>query len=142
MNMAVVVRAAVNADVPAMHRIRLSVRENALADRTQIGEADYLPFVHAGAAWVAEAAGRVVGFAAIDLASASVWALFVDPASEGQGIGSVLHQHLLDWSRDRGLRCLSLTTTPGTRADRFYRRWGWDEVGRTADGELRLKRLP
>lgn len=35
-------REANKADIPAMHRVRLAVRENALSDPTRITESDYL----------------------------------------------------------------------------------------------------
>lgn len=135
------VRSAVAEDVPSMHRIRLAVRENQLSDPDRISEDDYLPFVNAGSAWVAATEPGLVGFAALDASEASVWALFVDPEAEGVGIGRALHERMLNWASDHRLERLSLTTTPGTRADRFYRRNGWQEVGHMEGHEVRLERL-
>ena len=33
-----------------------------------------------------------------------------------------------------------LSTDPGTRAERFYRRQGWVDTGRTAEGEIRFEK--
>jgi len=132
----ITLRLATVDDVPAMHRIRLSVRENRLSDPGVVGEADYLPFVARGAAFVAEGDGAVLGFAAADAAAGSVWALFVAPATKGRGVGRALERRLLAWARAEGLTGLTLTTAPGTRAAAFYRAGGWAETGSTAAGEL------
>ncbi len=141
MNPELRVRVATPADIPAMHRIRRGVRENPLSNTTRIDESSYLPFVTDGAGWVAEDGAHVIGFAAVDAATKSVWALFVNPQAERLGAGRALHERMLDWSRQRGLQSLSLTTTAGTRAARFYRQQGWKEAGCTNDGELRFERL-
>jgi GNAT superfamily N-acetyltransferase len=135
------VRSATVADVPAMHRIRRAVRENRLSDTTAIDESTYLPFLAQGGGWVAETSEGVIGFAVVDVQAASVWALFTDPKAEGLGAGRALHERLLEWSRSQGLRSLFLTTSAGTRAERFYRRQGWQDAGCSDDGELRFERL-
>ena len=134
-----IIRLATNADIAAMHAIRLAVRENRLAEAGIISLDSYQPYVDDRAVWVAVAAGRIAGFAALVAAGASVWALFVDPAAEGLVIGRALHRHLLAAAATRDLRRLHLTTSPGTRAADFYRAAGWMESGMT-DGELRFTR--
>ncbi|HET9355163.1 MAG TPA: GNAT family N-acetyltransferase [Sphingomicrobium sp.] len=124
-----------------MHAIRLAVRENELSDPGGIGQGCYVPFVKAGSAWVAVAGGQIVGFAVLDVARASVWALFVDPDAEGRGVGRRLHARLIEAARERRLPRLILTTSPRTRAERFYRISGWMVVGGTDSGELRMERL-
>ncbi len=140
MSLAVRIRAATDFDVPAMHRIRLAVRENQLSNPGSITEVHYLRFVAAESAWVAETGTTVVGFAAVDFPTTTVWALFVDPTAERRGVGRVLHDHLIQWARDRRLPALSLTTGADTRADRFYRKLGWEEIGRADDGDVCLRR--
>jgi GNAT superfamily N-acetyltransferase len=124
-----------------MHRIRLAVRENALSDSTRIDESSYTPFVNDDAAWVAESGSDIIGFAALDMRNGSVWALFVDPLAEGLGAAKALHDRMLEFARQGGLQSLFLTTTSGTRAERFYRQKGWQEAGCTEAGELRFERL-
>jgi len=133
-------RPAMIADIPAMHALRLGVRENRLSDPGRVTEAEYRPYVTAGGAWVADVEGRLAGFAIIDLGTRSVWALFVAPEAEGQGIGRALHDHLLARAAAQGVNRLSLSTAPGTRAASFYRDAGWIETGVTAEGELRFER--
>ena len=120
------VRAATLADIPAMHAVRRSVRENRLGDPTRITEASYLPFVEARSIQIAVSPNdEVLGFSAVDPATESVWALFVDPGHEGEGIGRALHDAMLDWAVRHGLNALWLETAPGTRAEQFYIKAGW-----------------
>ena len=133
-------RCATEGDVPAMHRVRKSVRENRLSDHTRITEASYLPYIAAGSAWVAETQCGIAGFAAIDPQARSVWALFVRPDFEGAGIGRALHTRLLDWARDCGLKELTLSTEQSSRAAEFYSRSGWTQRSVTSDGEVTFER--
>jgi GNAT superfamily N-acetyltransferase len=135
------IRTATADDVPAMHRIRMAVFENRLRDPALVTEPDYLPFVAAGSAWVANCATGPAGFAAVDLADGNIWALFVEPRSEGCGIGRALHEAMLDKARALGLARLWLTTAPGTRAQRFYLRAGWRRAGPAPGGDLRFERV-
>ena len=92
--MTVAIRPAVAADVPAMHRIRLSVQENRLSNPALVREGSYLPYLEAGNAWVAERNAAIAGFAALDRSAGSIWALFVAPEAEGLGIGRSLLDRL------------------------------------------------
>lgn len=121
-----------------MHRIRLAVIENRLASERAVTEASYARFLDA--TFVAEEAGGIVGFAALDLPNGGVWALFVDPAAEGRGSGGALHEALIAAAAGAGLERLWLTTAPATRAARFYQSRGWTPAGTTGDGEIRFER--
>lgn len=134
------VRTASETDIPEMHRVRTSVRENRLADPSLVRPDDYRSMLdERGCGWVAEVDGRIVGFAVVDLARSNVWALFVDPGFEGGGIGRRLHDAMLDWAFAAGAAQLWLSTDPGTRAERFYRSAGWRHVGREPTGEARYE---
>ena len=129
---------ATEADIPAMHLVRMSVRENRLSDPDRLKPADYAAAIGPlGRGWVAESGGRVAGFA-VGLSSGNIWALFVHPEQEGRGYGKVLHDTMVSWLRQQGLRQLWLTTDPGTRAEAFYRSRGWRPAG-TLTAELRLE---
>jgi GNAT superfamily N-acetyltransferase len=132
------VRLASVADVPAMHRVRLGVRENRLSDPRKITEASYPPYVEANSAWVADTGGVIVGFALIEGGDRHVEALFVAPDSEGLGVGRALHAAMLDWAKAQGIDELWLTTSKGTRAERFYATAGWQMVDLLPNGEVRL----
>jgi GNAT superfamily N-acetyltransferase len=128
------IRAARVDDIPAMHRVRLAVRENRLA--SAIAEADYVPAIErTGRGWVAEENGEIVGFAVGNAITGNIWALFVDPRFEGRGHGRQLHDAMVEWLFAQGLRQLNLGTEPGTRAQRFYERAGWSFTGTLTNGE-------
>jgi GNAT superfamily N-acetyltransferase len=132
------IRIASNADIPEMHRVRMSVRENHLADPALVQPQDYQSLLETnGRGWVAENDGCIVGFAVADLSRASIWALFLDPAFEGRGIGRRLHDAMLEWLFDAGAEQLTLTTEAGTRAERFYKAAQWQAAGRAPNGEVR-----
>jgi GNAT superfamily N-acetyltransferase len=132
------VRLATLADIDAMHRVRVAVRENRLSRPDRISQQDYVDSLQSlGRGWVAEADGEVAGFA-VGYRSGNIWALFVDPGHEGKGIARALHAEMLAWLRGLGLPNLFLTTGPGTRAEAFYKIAGWTDGGMTADGERRF----
>jgi len=133
------VRPATPSDIAAMQGIRGSVRENRLSDPQLASDSAYVPYIASGSMWVAEDASGIVGFAAIDMATASVWALFVDPPAEGRGIGRALLDTLVDHARAQGLPRLTLQTQADSRAARFYREAGWIERGVGDDGQLRFE---
>ena len=127
-------------DIAAMHRVRTSVRENALGDPARIGPEDYRRMLsREGAGFVCEVDGEVVGFAIGDLARSNVWALFVDPRHERRGIGRRLLDALLASMFAAGADRVWLSTARGTRAERFYRAAGWRETGTEPSGEVRFE---
>ena len=138
--MPALLRKASHDDVPSMHRIRLSVTENRLSDPSRLGLADYEPYVSGvGETWVAETKQGIAGFASIDWSNASIWALFMCPEHEGQGFGKMLLGRLLERAEQLGLPSISLVTTPGTRAEAFYKKGGWMTIGIEPNGEVRMQ---
>jgi GNAT superfamily N-acetyltransferase len=136
------IRTASLADVPAMHKVRRSVRENRLGDPTRITEDSYLHFIEIGSIWVAVIQDEeVVGFSALDPTTESVWALFVDPDHEGAGIGRALHDHMLEWASRHGMQTLWLATAPATRAEQFYLKAGWTKKGTPSTAETRFEKI-
>ncbi|HUR40763.1 MAG TPA: GNAT family N-acetyltransferase [Verrucomicrobiae bacterium] len=131
-----VLRQAVAADIPGMHRVRASVRENRLVS-TVITEADTLKAIEdMGRGWVVEVGGKVVAFAIGNKTTGNIWALFVDPDHEKRGYGRQLHDTMIEWLWSQGLKALWLSTEPGTRAERFYEAAGWRRSGITDKGEV------
>ncbi len=140
---AVTCRQAAVADIPAMSRIRLAVKENALSSPARITEAMYRDYLDAlGRGWVAEQDGEIIGFAYADRTDASIWALFVDPGREGIGAGKRLLRLAVDWLFEIGNDEVRLGTAAGTRADRFYALQGWTREDMKDDIEVwyRLRR--
>jgi GNAT superfamily N-acetyltransferase len=130
-------REAKSTDIPKMHAVRLAVNENKLSDPDLIKPADYQRRLEeCGKGWVCEIDDTIVGFAIVDVEEARVWALFMDPAHEGQFIGRMLHDMMITWCFAREIPKLTLTTEPNTRAERFYTKAGWVKIGETANGEV------
>jgi len=134
------IRKARLADVPNLMRLRAAVRENKLVDPARLIAEDVVDFLKSGEMWLWEANGRILGFSAGDAQIGWIWALFVDPAHEGRGIGQALLSCACRTLTHAGFDCATLTTDPGTRAARFYRRAGWTDTGRTRQGEIIFRR--
>lgn len=129
------IRVATRADLPRISEIRMAVTENVLSRPEKITAAvGYL--IDRDGFWVFEEAGAILGFSSADPRDGSIFALFIDPAHEGRGIGqALLAAACASLARD-GHASACLTTGEGTRAERFYRRNGWADVGRTDSGEV------
>jgi GNAT superfamily N-acetyltransferase len=92
-----------------------------------------------GKGWVCEVDKKIIGFSIADLKENNIWALFVDPEYEGKGIGRKLHAIMLNWYFSKTHSTVWLGTSPGTRAEAFYRIAGWKEVGTQANGEIKFE---
>lgn len=135
----VTLRQANHGDIAGMQRVRWAVRENALSDPNRITEADYIAALDAlGRTWVIEADGVVAAFAT-GYKAGTIWALFVHPDHEGRGYGKALLSNMVDWLWSLGLTRLWLTTSPGTRAEAFYKSRGWQPIGFDPGGDIRLE---
>lgn len=127
--------------IPAMHRVRMSVRENRLSNPDLVREKDYLAMLeNGGKGWICFIGKALAGFSMVDVLQRNIWALFVHPDFENQGIGRQLQQRMLDWSFEEAcVESLWLSTAPGTRAEQFYRHTGWKKTGTTSTGEIRFE---
>ena len=92
-----------------------------------------------GKGWVCEIENQIVGFAIADLKGNNIWALFIRPEFEKRGIGKRLQNIMLDWYFSQTQYKVWLGTTPDTRAEGFYRKSGWSEVGMHGEGEIRFE---
>ncbi|MEO7917756.1 MAG: GNAT family N-acetyltransferase [Dokdonella sp.] len=125
-------------DIAGMTLVRLAVRENRLPDPTWLTHQMWLDgLLESGNAntFVCERDGRIVGFSIGRVREADIWALFVDPPSEGLGIGKRLLAMVSDWMFDQGVKEISLGTGVQTRAEMFYRLQGWRADGLSPKGE-------
>jgi GNAT superfamily N-acetyltransferase len=130
-------------DIGGMHRVRLGVLENVLHDHSLVTLDDYrLMLETRGRGWVYERDGQIRAFGVADQAARNIWALFVAPGFENQGIGRTLLSTMVDWLCKQGGEPIWLTTEPHTRAERFYRTAGWREAGITSTGEIRFELHP
>ena len=142
------IRVAEPRDVPALFAVRTSVRENHL-DLAQLAERGVTPGSVArqldaatARTWVAEHGGRVVGFSMADGASGSVFALFVDPAAQGCGVGRALLAAAESWLFAQGWPVIWLQTgeEPELRAHHVYRAAGWRLAGPADHGDVRYEK--
>ena len=123
-------REAILSDLEAIMDVRFSVKENVLSNPDLVTIADCEDFIfRRGKGWVCVINGKVVGFSIVDLVENNIWALFVRPEFAQQGIGKQLHNLMLDWYFTQTQKTVWLGTDPGTRAETFYRKSGWQHVG-------------
>lgn len=138
------IRIADEADIPSIFAVRTSVRENHIS-LERLAEMGITRHTIAEALraepciWVAEVDAAVVGFSMADKAEACVFALFMHPDWEGQGIGSLLmapaesylfETHPLIW----------LGTDSSTRAAGFYEKRGWIRTHVMPSGDTRFEK--
>lgn len=127
-------------DIAAMHAVRLAVRENALSDENRVRPEHYRAMLQeSGRGWVHEESDNVVAFGIADHARRNIWALFVAPGFERQGIGRELLETMVTWLFEQSREPVWLTTGRNTRAEHFYSAAGWRAVGPAADGEIRFE---
>ncbi len=127
-------------DIEQMMRVRFSVKENRLSNPDLVTANDYKNYLlHRGKGWVCETEDEIVGFAIADKVEHNVWALFVKPGFERKGIGKRLHDDMLDWYFNKINSTIWLGTAPNTRAEKFYRKAGWKEVGIHGKGEIKFE---
>jgi GNAT superfamily N-acetyltransferase len=134
------IRNAARVDIPRIMEIRARVRENRLRDPSRVTVEDVCWFVDNPGIFVWIEGAGIVGFSAADPRNGNIWALFVEQAYEGRGIGRALFECACNILDEAGCPRMWLTTWPGTRAERFYRQAGWQITG-TDDGNLVFERM-
>ncbi|NTS42269.1 GNAT family N-acetyltransferase [Flavisolibacter sp. BT320] len=133
-------RTALASDIPQIQQIRHAVKENVLSHPSLVTDEDCLRYLtQRGKGWVCETDNRLVGFAIADLQDHNIWALFLLPEYEGQGIGRQLHYRMLEWYFSQTRETVWLSTGKQTRAEKFYGRLGWKETGPYGNGETRFE---
>ncbi len=133
-------REAVVNDIEQIQVVRNAVKENVLTNPALVPDKDVQDYItRRGKGWVCVIDNVVVGFAIADLVDHNIWALFVDPTYDAKGIGKELHKLMLDWYFSETDETVWLSTGPGTRAESFYRKQGWNEVGAYGKGEIKFE---
>lgn len=127
-------------DIKQIQVIRNAVKENTLSDPGLVTDKDCEEFMTVrGKGWVCEIDNTVVGFSIVDLQENNIWALFIDPNFEGRGIGRQLHKRMLDWYFSKTKQKAWLGTAFNTRAEIFYKKAGWTEVGLHGTDETKFE---
>lgn len=133
-------REAKSTDIKQIQIVRNSVKENVLSNPGRITDDDCREFIMVrGKGWVCENDDRIVGFSVVDLKENNIWALFVHPQFEKMGIGKQLHNMMLNWYFSQTKKVIWLGTSPNTRAELFYRKAGWKEVGLHGKDEIKFE---
>lgn len=127
-------------DIQQIQIVRNSVKENTLSNPNLVTDEDCKIFLtERGKGWVCEMSYEIIGFAIADLQDHKVWALFVHPQFDKQGIGRQLHDIMLNWYFSQTKETVWLGTAPNTRAESFYRKAGWIEIGTHGKGEIKFE---
>ncbi len=131
------IRKATLADRPRISEVRLAVRENQLSAASAGKVETTADWIFENATfWVWEEAGAVQGFSVADPRDGTIFGLFIHPDYGGRGLARALLPLACEDLRAAGFAEARLTTGPGTRAERFYRTNGWEEIGHQDDGEV------
>lgn len=135
-----IIREAKIEDIKQIQIVRNSVTENTLSNPNLVTDEDCKEFITVkGKGWVCEIERQIVGFAIVDLKAHNIWALFLDPRFERKGIGQLLHNKMLDWYFTQTNEKVWLGTALNTRAEKFYRKAGWTEVGMHGTKEIKFE---
>ena len=127
-------------DIKQIQIVRNSVKENTLSDPNLVTDEDCQEYMMVrGKGWVCEIENQIVGFAIADLQESNIWALFLHPKFEKKGIGKKLHKIMLDWYFTKTENKVWLGTAFNTRAEQFYRKAGWKEVGLNGTKEIKFE---
>ncbi|OSZ79859.1 GNAT family N-acetyltransferase [Chitinophagaceae bacterium IBVUCB2] len=135
-----IVREAQIEDIPQIQMVRNSVKENMLSDPALVTDKDVEDYIiNRGKGWVSELDSVITGFAIVSVTDNNVWALFMNPDYEAKGVGKKLHDEMMNWYFSQTDKTIWLSTSPGTRADTFYRKAGWKEIGVYGKGETKFE---
>ncbi|HYJ65130.1 MAG TPA: GNAT family N-acetyltransferase [Parafilimonas sp.] len=133
-------REATIADIPQMQIVRHLVKENVLSNPVLVTDEDCKNYITIkGKGWVCEVNNFIIGFSIADLVDKNIWALFVHPEFERKGIGKKLHDTMLTWYFNQTRETVWLSTAPNTRAEKFYRKAGWKDVGKHGKKEIKFE---
>ena len=127
-------------DIKQIQLVRNSVFENTLSDSNLVTDEDCIEYITVrGKGWVCDINNRIVGFAIADLKENNIWALFLHPEFEKKGIGQQLHRIMLNWYFTQTTNKVWLGTAFNTRAENFYRKAGWTDVGLHGTTEIKFE---
>lgn len=135
-----IIREAQLGDIQQIQLVRNAVKENMLSDPALVTDKDVVDYItRRGKGWVSEIDAVITGFSIVSVMDNNVWALFMDPNYEAKGVGKKLHDVMIDWYFTQTEKTIWLSTSPGTRAEAFYRKAGWKEAGLYGKGEIKFE---
>lgn len=135
-----IIREANTNDIGQIQIVRNSVHENMLSNPALVTDKEVEDYIlNRGKGWVSVEGFLITGFAIVSVADNNVWALFVDPDFEAKGNGRKLHDMMMHWYFNQTDKTIWLSTSPGTRAEAFYRKAGWKATGIYGKGEIKFE---
>lgn len=144
--MQILIRVATPDDIDTLFAIRTSVVQNHLS-REQMTALGITPQVLADSiraapcVWIAEVEGRPAAFSMVDRAAGEVFAMFVQPGYEGQGLGRRLMAVAEAALFEQHERLFLITDgRDEIRANGFYQRLGWSMVDRLEGDDVRYEK--
>ena len=142
--MTITIRDAAEEDIPAIFEVRTSVRENHLsveqmAEMGITNETIRQVLCKEPCIWVAVHGNHIVGFSMGDAADACLFAAFVRPEWEGQGIGRRLMDRAEAFLFERH-SSIWLHTDGSSRAAGFYERLGWKRMPDMENRDARFEK--
>ncbi|WP_242197456.1 MULTISPECIES: GNAT family N-acetyltransferase [unclassified Pseudomonas] len=144
--MQILIRVATPDDIDTLFAIRTSVVQNHLS-REQMTALGITPQVLADSiraapcVWIAEVEGRPAAFSMVDRAAGEVFAMFVLPGYEGQGLGRRLMAVAEAALFEQHERLFLITDgRDEIRANGFYQRLGWSMVDRLEGDDVRYEK--
>ncbi|MDO8999127.1 MAG: GNAT family N-acetyltransferase [Bacteroidota bacterium] len=127
-------------DIKGIQAVRKLAHEYALLGATRISDKKFAEYITTnGKGWVCEVDGTIVGFSIVDLKGNSIWALFVKPQFEKQGIGKQLYTLMMDWYFDQTKESIWHTTSLTTKSEQSYTKLGWVNQGKNNVGETKFE---
>ncbi|MFC0226998.1 GNAT family N-acetyltransferase [Serratia aquatilis] len=139
------IRVADATDITDIFRVRISVNENkaSMAVLAKYGiTPESLPamLLGRGRGWVVEIDRVIRAFAMAHADNATIFALFVEPGFEKQGLGRKLMNQAENWLKEMGCADVWLETDSNmqVRANGFYRHLGWSESNIQPDGQVKF----
>lgn len=144
--MQMLIRVATPDDIDTLFAIRTSVVQNHLS-REQMTALGITPQVLADSiraapcVWIAEVEGRPAAFSMVDRAAGEVFAMFVQPGYEGQGLGRRLMAVAEAALFEQHERLFLITDgRDEIRPNGFYQRLGWSMVDRLEGDDVRYEK--
>ncbi|SHI19049.1 GNAT family N-acetyltransferase [Ferrimonas marina] len=130
-----VIRQASLQDINKLRQVFLSCESNDELDMSRL-----VRFIASqGRTFVAQVDGEVTAFVAVNKVSPGIHALYVEPQSQGQGLGRALMETAQTYLQQLGVKRATLHCAVNRPAQHFYRALGWQ--CRRGDG-LWSRRLP
>lgn len=118
--------------LPYFYEIRFSVEENLVHPHQikYLQRNQAIADIEQGGGWICKVNDDYAGFCfGIFVEKPIIGGLFVKPEYQSKGIGTELLNKVTNWMFEQGTDEIKLTTDPGSKAEFFYRRRGWEYIG-------------